>query len=51
MPIDCLRFDLFLLAIATRYYWGILALVFLVDRDLLSNRFMVISRRVVFSVS
>jgi hypothetical protein len=44
-------FGFFLLAIATRYYWGILALVFLVDRDLLSNRFMILLGAFVFAAS
>jgi hypothetical protein len=44
-------FGFFLLAIATRYYWGILALVFLVDRDLLSNRFMLLLGAFLFAAT
>jgi hypothetical protein len=32
----------FLLAVATRYYLGVVAILFLIDRKLLSNRFMLI---------
>jgi hypothetical protein len=35
-------FGFFLLAVATRYYLGVVAILFLIDRDLLSNRFMLI---------
>ncbi|PRQ04136.1 hypothetical protein ENSA5_10620 [Enhygromyxa salina] len=35
-------FGFFLLAVATRYYYGVVAILFLVDRKLLSNRFMLI---------
>jgi hypothetical protein len=44
-------FGFFLLAIATRYYWGILALLFLVDRDLLSNRFMLLLGAFLFAAT
>jgi hypothetical protein len=36
-------FGFFLLAIATRYYWGVVAIFFLVDRDLMKNRFMLMA--------
>ena len=44
-------FAFFLLSIATRYYWGVIALMFLVDRDLLSNRFMLILGAFLFAAA
>ena len=41
-------FGFFLLAVATRYYWGVLALIFLVDRKLLDNRYMLMIGALVF---
>lgn len=41
-------FGFFLLAVATRYYYGIFAIVFLVDRDLLKNRFVMLMGAVLF---
>lgn len=44
-------FAFFLLAIATRYYWGVVALMFLVDRDLLTNRFMLMLGALLFAAA
>lgn len=44
-------FGFFLLAVATRYYWGIAALLFLVDRELLSNRFMLLLGAFLFAAT
>jgi hypothetical protein len=44
-------FGFFLFAIATRYYYGIVALLLLVDRDTLSNRFMLIMGAALFAAT
>src|SRR5690606_7849579 len=44
-------FGFFLLAVATRYYWGLAALLFLIDRDLLSNRFMLLLGAFLFAAT
>lgn len=41
-------FGFFLLSIATRYYYGIVALLFLIDRKPLRNRYMMIMGAVLF---
>jgi hypothetical protein len=41
-------FGFFLLAIATRYYYGVVALLFLIDREPLKNRFMLIMGAMLF---
>ena len=38
----------FLLAIATRYYYGVVAIMLLVDRDLLKNRYMLMLAALLF---
>jgi hypothetical protein len=44
-------FGFFLFAIATRYYYGVVALLLLVDRDTLSNRFMLILGAILFAAT
>lgn len=44
-------FGFFLLAIATRYYYGVVALLFLIDRKPLHNRYMLMMGAVLFSAS
>lgn len=44
-------FGFFLLAVATRYYWGVVALMFLVDRQLLSNRYMLMLGAFLFAAA
>ncbi|PRQ08819.1 hypothetical protein [Enhygromyxa salina] len=44
-------FGFFLLAVATRYYLGVVAILFLVDRKLLSNRYMLIMGIVLFAAA
>ncbi|MFO7566490.1 MAG: hypothetical protein R6X02_27860 [Enhygromyxa sp.] len=44
-------FGFFLLAIATRYYYGVVALLFLIDRKPLQNRYMLIMGALLFFVS
>jgi hypothetical protein len=41
-------FGFFLLAIATRYYWGVAAILLLVDRELLRNRFVLLMGLLLF---
>ena len=41
----------FLLAIATRYYYGVVAILFLVDRDLLKNRYMLMLGALLFFIT
>jgi hypothetical protein len=41
----------FVLTFATRYYYGIVAIVLLVDRDLLDNRFMLIIGGILFAAT
>ncbi len=41
-------FGFFLLAVATRYYYGVVALLFLIDRKPLNNRFMLIMGAMLF---
>lgn len=41
-------FGFFLLAIATRYYYGVVALLFLIDRKPLQNRYMLIMGAMLF---
>jgi hypothetical protein len=42
-------FAFFLLAVATRYYLGVVAILFLIDRKLLNNRFMLIMGVMLFA--
>jgi hypothetical protein len=42
-------FGFFLLAIATRYYYGVVALLFLIDREPLKNRYMLIMGALLFT--
>ena len=41
-------FGFFLLAVATRYYYGVVALLFLIDREPLKNRYLLIMGAVLF---
>lgn len=44
-------FGFFLLAVATRYYYGVVAILFLIDRQLLTNRFMLMLGAFLFAAT